>query len=361
MKQICIIIDRMDVGGAQQIAAGEVRELLRRGWAVTLVTFREETNHSLMQSIPRECERITVPFSSLYDLKALVRLSRLLRTRQPDVIITHLWQANTIGRIAAFLANMHSRLIAFEHNVYDIVKSRKQFFADRLLQWWCKKIAVISHSVRDSVVAHGISQKRIVLIHNAIDVAHFSEAQPSGIRHELGIDDDTFLYLHVGRLVPQKGVDILLRAFARQEEGVLALVGDGIDRAAHEALARELGIEKRAFFLGIRQDIPALMRSADCFVLASRWEGFGIVLVEAMAAGLPIVATRVDGIQEVVEEGKSGLLVPPEDAEVFAEAMRQVRIDPHRRFSLVACGRERARRFSIERHVDEVLAAVPVA
>lgn len=358
MKQVYIIIDRMDVGGAQQIAVGEVRELLRRGSAVTLVTFREETDYSLMRSIPRECERIVVPFSSLYDLKALLQLSRLLHTRQPDVIITHLWQANTIGRIAAFLANTHSRLISFEHNVYDTVKSRKQFFVDRLLQRWCRKIAVISHSVRDSVVAHGISQQRIVLIHNAIDITQFSEAQPSGIRRELGIGDDTFLYLHVGRLVPQKGVDILLRAFARQEEGVLALAGDGIDRAAHEALARELGIERRAFFLGIRQDIPALMRSADCFVLASRWEGFGIVLVEAMAAGLPIIATRVDGIQEVVEEGKSGLLVSPEDAEAFAEAMRQMRVDQHRRSSLIARGQERARRFSIERHVDEILTAV---
>ncbi len=358
MKKACIIIHRLGVGGAEQMVVGEIRELLRRGISVRLITLSPEREHSLMPFVPAECAREIIPFRTLLDPRGLGALAHALRDINPDIIITQLWYANAVGRIAARLVGMQRRVFAFEQNVYDQVKSWKQYLLDRLLQGWCNKIIAISESVRISLIAHGIRAHRILVIHNAIDIARCADAAPSAIRGDLSIGD-AFVYLFVGRLVRQKAVDVLLPAFAQQESGVLILAGDGENRAQLVAQAAALGITSRVFFLGVRHDVPSLMKSADCFVLPSRWEGFGVVLAEALACGLPVVATTVDGIREVVEDGVSGILVSSEDVEALAGALRTMRTDLALRARMKAAAPARAKRFSIEQHIDEVL-AIPV-
>ena len=157
---------------------------------------------------------------------------------------------------------------------------------------------------------------------------------------------------------------MLLRAFARasREEPRLALLlvgddpfGDGRRRA--EALAAELALGDRAVFAGIRRDVPALLAASDVFVMCSLWEGLGLVFLEAMAAGLPVLATRVSAVPEVVVEGRTGLLVPPSDDRALADAMLALARDPALRARLGAAGRERvAAAFGLERMVDETLA-----
>lgn len=337
------------------MALEEARELLRRGWSVSMVTLGDEKEHSFMSELPPACERRFVRCTSIFDIAALRVLARTFRDIDPDLIITQLWFANTVGRIAAVLGKLDQRVVSFEQNVYDGVKSWRQFMADRLLQYACRKIVAISGSVRGSLMRHGIAPERVVVIHNAIDLQGRASATPAPLRAEYAITQP-FVYLSVARLVRQKGHDVLLAAFAKQKDAALVIVGDGELKAALLQQAHRLGIADRVHFLGIRKDIPELMRAADCFVLASRWEGFGIVLVEAMAAGLPIVATRVDGIVEVVEEGKSGLLVPPENVLALAEALRSMREDAELRNRIAAAVQNRAKSFSIERHVAKVLA-----
>lgn len=355
MKTACFIIYRMGVGGAEQMVVGEIREFLRRGFSVHLITLSGEREHSLMSFVPTECVRQVIPLRRIFDPRGIGALARVLRKCDPDIIITQLWYANTVGRIAARLVGLHTRVIVFEQNVYDQVKSWKQYLLDRLLHGWCKRIVAISESVRSSLIAHGIQEKRIIVIHNAIDIARCADATPSTIKTDLGVEGE-FVYLFVGRLVRQKAVDILLPAFAQQERGILILAGDGEDRTRLEAQAAELGIASRVFFLGVRHDVPSLMKSADCFVLASRWEGFGVVLAEALACGLPVVATKVDGIREVVEDGVSGILVPSEDIAALAGALRTMRVDDALRTRMKAKATVRAQRFSIEQHIDEVIA-----
>lgn len=338
------------------MVVGEARELAERGYAVTVITCAPEREHSLTALLPADCTHRLVPFRSLLDPRALFALGRLFRHEQPDIIITQLWFANTVGRIAALLAGKTDRVLAVEQNVYDRVKSRKQYWMDRLLQHACARVIAISNSVHDSLIRHGIRADRIAIVHNAIDLARFTEAPRANIRNERTIDN-AFIYLSVGRIVPQKGVDILLASFAKQERGVLIIAGDGEERAAREAQAASLGISERVHFLGVRSDIPNLMKAADCFVLASRWEGFGIVFAEALASGLPVVATSVDGIREVVDP-ESGILVPPEDSDALAEAMRSMREDDKLRARLAAHAPVRARQFSITEHVDRILAVI---
>lgn len=355
MKKACIIIYNLGVGGAEQVAVSEVREFLRCGHAVHLVTLNPERSQTLMPTVPDNCQRTMVEFSSLFDVRAVYRLARCLMAIDPDIIITQLWFANTVGRLAARLAGMRERVIVFEHNVYDHLKSWKQFFADRLLQTWCKRIIAISDGVKASLVRHGINERHITIIYNAIDIKRHADAPSASIRTELGIGDE-YLFICVARLVRQKGIDILLPAFAKVD-GVLLLAGAGEDRAALEAQADALGIRSRVFFLGVRHDVPSLMKASDCFVLASRWEGFGIVLAEAMACGLPVVASGVDGIKEVVKDGETGILVPPEDPEALASALRRMQKDRGMAAAMGARGKERVQAlFSIEKHVADIIA-----
>jgi glycosyltransferase involved in cell wall biosynthesis len=147
------------------------------------------------------------------------------------------------------------------------------------------------------------------------------------VRRSLGLGRE-FVWLAVGRFEIQKDYPNMLRAFARVHEGVstavLLLAGRGSLQAETEALARELGLAASVRFLGVRNDIPELLNAADGYVMSSAWEGMPMVLLEAAAAGLPIVATGVGGNHEVVWEGESGFLVPPRDADALALAMRRL-------------------------------------
>jgi len=358
MKSVCIVVYRLAVGGAEQVVVEEIREFLRRGFTVRLITLCPERTHSLMSLVSASCKKDMIEFHSLFDWRALRVLAHLFRETQPDIIITQMWFANTVGRIAARWVGIHNHLLTFEQNVYDQLKlkSWKQFLVDRCFQGWCRNIAAASHAIKESLLRCGIDGRRVVVIHDAIDIARMTDANPSPIRGELGIEGK-FVYLFVGRLVHQKGVDILLNAFAQQQSGVLLIVGGGEERAQLESEVEALGIHSRVFFLGVRHDIPSLMKAADCFVLASRLEGLGIVLIEAMACGIPVVATNVDGIPEAVEHGENGILVPSEDPAAFAVALRQIRENSDMRKSMGERGVERAARlFSIENHVTGILA-----
>jgi glycosyltransferase involved in cell wall biosynthesis len=356
MRKVCIAVHSLRTGGAEMMAVGEAREFSRRGWKVTVLTFGSEKEHSFMELLPAECTRAHVPFVSVLDIDALMNVARHFRESKYELIISQLWFANTVTRIAARIAGVTHELIVFEQNVYDSVKSWRQFFIDRLLQSSCRKIVAISQSVRDSLIRHGIQANRIEIIHNAIDTRRFTDAEPATIRADFGLGD-AFVYLCVGRLVQQKAYDVLLPAFAKQEHGFLLIAGDGELRDQLVKRVAQLGIIHRVHFLGIRKDVPGLLKAADCFVLASRWEGFGVVFAEAMASGLPIVASRVDGIAEVVD-AESGILVPPEDVHALAVAMRIVREDAVRRDAMIRAGLQRVGMFSIEKHVDRVLALI---
>ena len=356
MRRVCIIINRLAVGGAEYTALAQAQEFCRRGCKVSVITLNPELPKSLMPLLPSECERTGIKFHSIFDVRALRALIRALRARRPDIIITHMWYANTVGRVAAKTAGFETRTLAFEQNVYDrlSLKSRTQFFVDRLLQHWCKYVVAASKAIGESLVRCGINKKRIRVIYDAVDLSRITGARPAALRSELSLGN-AFIYLFVGRLTPQKGVDVLLRSFARQGAGVLLIAGDGPERGSLEKLVGELGIEKNTFFLGVRGDVPSLMRAADCFVLASRLEGLGLVLVEAIASGLPVVASNVDGIPEVVEDGATGMLVAPEDVEAFAGAMRRAREQPLE-FSPEDGLRGMEKRFSIQKNVDDILA-----
>ena len=289
MCPIAVIINNLGFGGAERLVVDEVNEMHRRRMPVILITLRPEREAgTFMQSctIP-PAQRHHIPFASLFDIHGYLKLVFLLRREKIGAVVTHLWFSNTIGRIACFFART-PRVISFEHNVYDRVKTHRQFFVDWLLQIFSTHIVAVSEAVRDSLVTHGIKASRIVVIENGIDLTRYKEAKASDIRRENELGSK-FLFLFVGRLIEQKGADILLDAFAHVEDSYLLIAGAGIERPALEKRARELGVDSRILFLGVRNDIPSLMKAADCLVLPSRWEGQGLVIPEAFAADLPVI------------------------------------------------------------------------
>jgi glycosyltransferase involved in cell wall biosynthesis len=219
----------------------------------------------------------------------------------------------------------------------------------------------ISEHVRRSFVALGVPAERITTVRYGLAADSGTRLGQREARARLGLPAEGEVIGAVGRLVAQKGHIELVRALAwlgdRFPKARVVLIGDGELREAIAGEARRLGVAERVDSLGWRRDAAACMPAFDVFAQPSHWEGFGLVLLEAMAAGVPIVASRASAIPEVVEEGVTGLLVPPGDADALAGALATVLADPERARAMGAAGRARLEaRFGVERMARETVA-----
>ena len=294
-----------------------------------------------------------------FDLRSLFRLKRLIRTRRIDLVHTHLVHGGILGRFAARLGGVRRVVTTRHYGTEQKERSLLYRLEDRMTRRSGRVIA-ISEAVRRHLEDRGIAPaERIRVIHNALDPELFGD-QPSPARTDPGRAPALG---SIGRLRPQKGFQHLLEAFrlvlVRHPAATLEIVGDGPLRGELELRSRELGIAGAVRFSGVvpHARIPQLIDSWDLFVLSSVWEGFGMVLIEAMARARATVATRVEGVVEVVEEGVSGLLVPPADPGALARAVGGLLDDPERCAAMGQAGRERALRlFSMETFVEQTLA-----
>jgi glycosyltransferase involved in cell wall biosynthesis len=218
--------------------------------------------------------------------------------------------------------------------------------AYRLTSGVVDRVTIISRLAAERYVAIGAVPARLLeILPNAVDTDRFRpipEAR-AAIRRELRLGDE-FVWLAVGRFEEAKDYPTMIAAFARlaadRPTSRLLLVGKGSLRPEVEQLVRAAGLDERVRFLGVRRDVPELMSAADGYLLSSAWEGMPVVLLEAAAVGLPIVATRVGGVAEVVEDGTTGFLVPPGDPAALAEAMDRIEtLAPEARVAMGTCGR----------------------
>lgn len=355
-RPIVFIINSLYRAGAERVVVDDINELLKKDIDVRLVTLRPEKNDSTLaeECILLEKHWVKVYFSGWFNLSAWFLLIRQLKNWRPRAVVTHLWFANTIGRIASRLAGVPV-IVSFEHNVYDKVKSRIQFAADRMLAGLSQKIVAVSESVQKSLLRHGINKEKITILHNGIKIDRYRGAQGLETRKNLGIKEDEFIFLFIGRLARQKGVDILIKALKKIERGILIVAGEGEESYGLARLTSELGLEQRIKFLGQRRDIPELLAVADCLVLPSRWEGFGMVVLEAMAAGVPVVASAVNGIEEIIRSDAEGLLFEAENTEALSETLRYIQEDGELRRKISLGGSRRVEDFSVERHAQTLL------
>jgi glycosyltransferase involved in cell wall biosynthesis len=259
-------------------------------------------------------------------LRVVPPLSRLLRQRRVGIVHTHLYHGNTYGRLAAILARTPV-IVASVHNVYERVKAHRAWI-NRALARWTDAILAGSTAVREHIVrADGIPRERIHLLPYGIDTApYLAPPEREEARRTLGLPRGVPVIGTVGRLETQKGHDLLLRSLADLGsdggDAVLLLVGEGRERTRLAGLAAELGLADRVRFLGTRRDLPVLFAAMDVFAFPSRWEGTPLAMIAAMAAGLPVVATPVGGIPDVLKDEVTGRLVPVEDVPALTAALR---------------------------------------
>jgi glycosyltransferase involved in cell wall biosynthesis len=275
-------------------------------------------------------------------------LVRALQRLRPDIVQSHGARSNVYTRLAARYAGVPVVLSTVHNSLfdYDVPGWRRTLYvlAERLTSGLADRILAVSGAIaRDLVERYGVDAARTVIVRNGIDAWAFRPARgPAAVRTELGIADGRRVIVMAGRMTPQKGWDVLLEAAARlaavRADLAWVLVGDGPLRPALTRRAAELAIA--AHFTGARADMADLFGCADVVVLASRSEGLPFTLLEAMALGKPVVATRVGGVPEVVEDGRSGRLVAREDPAALASAVAAV-VDSPEAVAMGARGRAR--------------------
>lgn len=248
-----------------------------------------------------------------------------LRSWRPHVLTSFMYHANLLARLAGRSARVPLIVTSVRNEFFG---STFRDWLMRLTNWMDTCCTTNSQQVADSL-AHRrlVAKSKLRVIPNGVDVSAFTlpPAERDRVRHELGLAPNEFLWLAVGRLLPQKDYPTLLQAFQSLANAParLAIAGRGPLLDALQQLTQQFGIASRVSFLGVRQDIPALLTAADGFVLSSAWEGLPNVVMEALAAATPVVATQVGGVSELIQPGKSGFLVPARNASALSEAMRR--------------------------------------
>jgi glycosyltransferase involved in cell wall biosynthesis len=356
------VITTLDVGGAEMHLLAQVRGQVARGHTVRVAWLkgRGSLRADFLAAGAESVERLGQ--SPL----AAWTLSR--RMRAADVTHSHLLKADMLCALVA--APARAILVSSKHNDEQVLRRPWVGRIHGLLGRVPRRTIVLSDHVGQFVQQHGrVPRTRMTRIYYGLDPAPFDAAAADAAlraarRAEFGVAPDECLFVCVARFAPQKAHDVLLRAFAAARaagaRAKLLLVGDdpfGDGRVRAEKLAAELALGPAVHFAGIRRDVPALLAASDVFVMASLWEGLGLVFLEAMAAHRPVLATDVSAVPEVVERERTGVLVPPADPGPLGEAIVRLSADAALRERLGQAGHARVlARFRLEAMVDETLA-----
>ena len=319
----------------------------------------------------RSVEPIVLPalgreINPLDDLVALARMVQLVRRLTPDVVHTHMAKAGTIGRLAARICGVPLVVHTYHghvfHSYFGAAKTRVFLTIERALGLVTDRIIVVGDGQRDEIAGYGVAPPgKLESIRLGLELAPLlhGEAARGRLRQELGIDASTPLVGIVARLVPIKAHEAFFDAALRIREALprveFLVVGDGERRQALETLVQRRGLSRAVRFLGWRRDMLNVYADLDVVALTSRNEGSPVALIEALAAGRPVVATAVGGVPEVVINGDTGVTVPVADSRALAHAVLTLLADRPLAERLGAAGRRHVYpRYDSSRLVDDV-------
>jgi glycosyltransferase involved in cell wall biosynthesis len=338
--------DSRVLGGAENAMFMLLESLDREEWRPTLLL----DDAPGVEPLAARAAALGVPVRRVAPLplglagaRRLPALARLLRRERPEVFHAHMsspvackWAlaAAAVARVPAVLGTVQvGEYEPPDHSAYRQL---------RLLANRVGRYLAVSRAIAAELVERlGWPAEKIEVVYNAVDAERVVATAPAGLREELGGGEDRPLVLTPARLHAQKGHATLLEAAAQVPDAVFVLAGDGPEREPLEALAQRLGVSDRVRFLGRREDVPDLLATCDVFALPSLYEGSSLAVLEAMAAGIPIVSSAIGGTDELIEDGRSGLLVPPGDDQALAAALRRALGEPELRAEMAARARER--------------------
>lgn len=336
---IAFMITSLGFGGAPKQMKEVAIRLARAGWPVVGVI-----SLATPENWVNDLRRSGIPVYSLEmrpdrpDPRCVSRARRLLRELQPDILVTFLFHASLVGWVASRLTGVGAVVCSVRSERFG---SQARELVVRLGSGLGDRCVVNSERVAVDLVARRILKpERCAVVPNGFADPD-GRAVPEIGRSAFDIPDNCFVWLAVGWLLGAKDYPTMLRAFALlKTPGRLLIAGTGPDEADLRLLAADLDIEGRVRFLGLRQDIPGILRMADGFVSSSAWEGMPNAIMEAMAAGKPVVATSVGGTTELIEHERTGFLVPPNSPRPLAAMMETVMtISPRQRQQIGTAGR----------------------
>ena len=367
--RVARVIARLNIGGPAQHAILLTAGLDRTRFATTIITGVVGQGEGDFSGLARArgVDPVVIPelgraIRPGRDLTALVKLVRLFRALRPDIVHTHTAKAGTLGRLAAWLTRVPVKVHTFHGHVLDGYFSpavtRVFVGMERALARGTDRLVTVSPRLRTELLTMGIGRPdQVEVIPLGLDLERFRRACPRApaLRPALSIASGVPLLGIVGRLVPIKDHPTLFQAMALLQTSNppvhLAVVGDGEERARLEELAGRLGLGHRIHFLGWRTDLETILREVDVVLCTSKNEGTPVALIEAMAAGVPVLSTDVGGVADLVAHGETGWLVRPGDPPSLAEAIRHLLGDEALRARLAAAGSAVA----LERHGVEGL------
>jgi glycosyltransferase involved in cell wall biosynthesis len=373
--KVVLVLTRLNIGGVSHQAILLGKGLRERGCAVKLVCGQEEPGEGnmLAQAAAEGLEVVRVltlrrRVAPVDDLRALFALWRLLQRERPHVVQTNMAKAGQLGRLAARLSGVPVILHVFHghvfHSYFDSLSTRLFTMLERLMSSLSDGLITLTEGLRRELAAYRIAPEAdIQVIPSLLD---FAPLQDNGhlrgqFRAELGLPPDAPLIGMVGRLVSVKNPRMLLDAARtlRQTHPAtrFVLAGDGALRGEMEGYARAVGLEDIVIFTGWRDDLPRLYADLDVAVICSRNEGSPISALEAVAAGVPVVATRVGGVPDLLTDGQTGYLVDSEDTAALAEAIQHILDQPAEAQKRVQEARRAlSGRFAVDQNVDRYLA-----
>ncbi len=362
------LITELDIGGAEKVLLSFIRKLNRDKYNVIVAYMKGEGK--LTEDFRNAGIRVfDLKMKNRMNIRAIARLYRLLKREEITILHTHLIQADVCGFLAGKMAGVPV-IISTKHNPD---KFRKRFsicvWLDGIFSNHSDRVIAVSYAVKDFLIRwEKIHKHKFTVIHNGIDLEEFNiDADIPEKKKELGINLSSQVVGSVGRFDEQKGYMFFLEAIPKILESVpdvkFIFVGDGPLQSKLEKLSRKLKVNRNVIFTGIRRDIPEILSVMDIFVLPSIFEGFGIVLLEAMAMGRPVIASRVGGIPEIVAHGLTGVIVEPANPSGITSSVVKLLKNPMEAKRIGDAGRrEVEKRFTagamarkIENVYDEIL------
>lgn len=366
--RVLTIITRLELGGAQRVvlhtASHLDREVFEAGLAWGPGDVLDDEARALDDVVRFEIGDLVRPVAPVKDLRALSGLRKAIRRFQPQVVHTHSSKAGVLGRLAAKLEGVPVVI----HTVHGFgftplqspVKQRVFFRAEKIAARWTDHFVAVSCVNRDRGVELGLwNADQVSVIRAGVDFDRFrSVGDGREARRRLGIPEDVPVVSQIGNFKPQKApldfVEAAGRIASRIPEVRFVMVGDGPLRDEAEARAAALGLADRIIFCGWWDDVPGLLAATSVSVLSSHHEGLPCSVVESLAAGVPVVATAVDGTPEVIRSGINGELVAPGDPSGLAEAVLAILGDDERRQSMAAAAADGLEDFGRDQMVRQL-------
>lgn len=344
--KIIHIITSLNFGGAERMLFDLVRHLNKERYEVKVATV--VNGGPLVEDFRAAGVEVKIfQKKSRLGLGVIRQIYKYLRKEKPRLVHTHLFGGDTWGRLAAIFARVPV-IVSTEHNT-NLDEGWLKRRIKKFLSFFTKRVITVSKAVKEySAAIDRIKRKKIVVIPNGIEIDKFAAIPEKqfGSPSIIGV---------VGRLEEQKGHEYLFEALnlLKTIPWTLWVVGDGFLKANLERLAKDLSLRERIIFLGARRNIVEILSQIDIFVLSSLWEGLGLAVLEAAAAGKPIVASRVGGIPEIIEDGKTGVLVQAKNVKSLADGLERVLLGEREAKEMGRKAREVvAEKFSVEKMVE---------